>query len=263
MSTSERQFEDELELFRTEAESAVQYFYAHLAIHEVARRRRDVFDLLNANAMFWMTVSGALQTAAFIAIGRIFDQDTPHNLDRLLKYAQGNIAMFSKAALGKRKQGTAAERPVWLDEYLQRVAEPSRTYFRRLRAKTREFRRIYESSYRPLRHKVYAHRAALNQAEVDRIVARTNIAEFERLFLFLLFVHDSLSDLLLNGRGTRRRRRRGLVKQSGRLRIPRTSLGSVHERMIRDAEKALVRAVRPNERMEPARRGSRKRAAHS
>ena len=256
MTNLEREFEAELELFRTESESAVQFFYAYLAIHEVAKRRTEVFRLLGANAMFWMTVSGALQGSALIAIGRIFDQDSPHNLDRLLRLAQSNLSMFSKMALGKRKQGNAAESPVWLDEYLEGVPEPSIRFFRRLRTRTKEFRRIYDSKYRPLRHGIYAHRAAVNQAEVDRIVAQTNIVEFERLFLFLLSVHESLWQLFMNGRSSRSRRLRYSVKATGRLRIPRTSLGSVHERMIRDAEAALVRAARSNKRLQPTALGA-------
>jgi hypothetical protein len=132
-----------------------------------------------------------------------------------------------------------------------------------LRTKTKQCRRIYESNYRELRHKVSAHRAALNQADVDRIVAKTNIMEFERLFLFLVSTHESLWQLFMNGRGSGRRRLRYTVKPTGRLRVPRTSITGVHERMIRDTEKALLRAARPNQRMEPTRAGSRSRAAHS
>jgi hypothetical protein len=80
MTTEERNFERELELFRTECESAAQFFFGYLAIHEVAKRREAVHRLLNANALFWNTASGAMQTAAVIAIGRIFDQGSPHNL---------------------------------------------------------------------------------------------------------------------------------------------------------------------------------------
>jgi AbiU2 len=263
MTNISQDFESELELFRTESESAAQFFYGYLAIHEVAKRRKEVFQLFNANAMFWMTVSASLQTAALLAIGRIFDQGSPHNLDRLLRLAESNREIFSKAALENRKQGNAIERPAWLNHYLEDIPEPSIRYFRNLRTKTKHFRRIYESKYRELRHKVYAHRAALNQAEIDRIVAKTNIVEFERLFLFLLSTYESLWELYMNGRGSRRRRLRYSVKPTGRLRVPRTSLSSVHERMILDTERALVRAARPNQRIEPTRIRRRSRAAHS
>jgi HEPN superfamily AbiU2-like protein len=79
MTTDEREFDRELELFRTECEGAAQLFFGYLAIHEVAKRRRTVYQLLSENALFWNTAAGAMQTAAIIAIGRIFDQGSPHN----------------------------------------------------------------------------------------------------------------------------------------------------------------------------------------
>ena len=66
-------FERELEIFRTEAESATQFLYAYLAIHATAADNRAVFDLLNTAALFWNTNLGALQTATFIVLGRMFD----------------------------------------------------------------------------------------------------------------------------------------------------------------------------------------------
>src|SRR5688572_6795859 len=111
-------FEHELEVFRTEVSAATQFFYAFLTVHAVAGDRKYVFRLLNTAPLFWNTNLGALQTAAFIALGRIFDQGSRHNVDRLLKLAQSNPGLFSKAALGIRKQGTNPSPPEWLPEYL-------------------------------------------------------------------------------------------------------------------------------------------------
>ena len=70
MTITEKAFERELELFRKECEGAAQFFFGYLAIHEVAKRREAVLRLLNRNAMFWNTATGAMQTAALIAVGR-------------------------------------------------------------------------------------------------------------------------------------------------------------------------------------------------
>lgn len=263
MAKNEQEFEQELELFRTECESAAQFFYGYLAIHEVAKRRKSVFRLLNENPLFWNTVSGALQTAAVITIGRVFDQRSPHNLDKVVHLAQDNGTMFSKSALGKRRQAGSPERPQWLDEYLQDVYEPTTGDFQRLRAQIKTYRKIYEANYRELRHKVFAHREASDQAEIDRLVGKTNISEFERLFVFLLSTYKSLWDLFMNGRKPTHRQLRCSVNRTGRLRVPRTSTPGVHQRMIRDTERVLVRAARPSKRMEATRAGSRSRAAHS
>jgi hypothetical protein len=104
----DQQFEHELEVFRTESETAAQFFYAFLAIHASAGPDKSVHRLLNTAPLFWNTVLGGLQAAAFVAMGRVFDQKSTHNVDRLLKLAQDNPQIFSKAALARRKQGTAS-----------------------------------------------------------------------------------------------------------------------------------------------------------
>lgn len=98
--TAATDFENELEIFRTEADSAAQYLYAYLSIHETAGRRRSVHALLNTAPLFWNTNLSALQAGTFIVLGRIFDQDSSHNVDRLLHVAQRNLGLFSKTALG-------------------------------------------------------------------------------------------------------------------------------------------------------------------
>jgi hypothetical protein len=54
------QFERELEVFRTEVETAVQFFYAFLAIHASAGAKKPVYRLLNTVPLFWNTILGGL-----------------------------------------------------------------------------------------------------------------------------------------------------------------------------------------------------------
>lgn len=129
MTTEETRFEQELELFRQECESAAQFFFGYLAIHEVAKRRAAVFQLLNRNAMFWKTTTGAMQTAAIVAVGRVFDQGSPHNIDSVLRLAQDSPSIFSRASLGRRKQGGAGEEPSWLTDYLNSAYVPWQLIF--------------------------------------------------------------------------------------------------------------------------------------
>ena len=76
MTSPEARFERELEVFRTEAEAAMQFFYAYLTVHAVAKDHKPVYRLLNTAPLFWNTNLGALQTSAFIALGRVFDQSS-------------------------------------------------------------------------------------------------------------------------------------------------------------------------------------------
>ena len=243
MTTEEVAFERELELFRQECEGAAQFFFGYLAVHEVAKRRESVFRLLNRNALFWNTATGAMQTAAIIAVGRVFDQGSPHNIDRVLKLAQDNPSMFSRASLGRRKQGDASEAPPWLEDFLDGAYVPDPSDFRRLRVHVKKRRRIYEANYRELRHKIYAHRVVADDSEAAPIVAKTNVRELERLLLFLLRFYESMWHLFMNGNKPALRRLRYSVNATGRLSLPRTSAAGVHRRMVHEVEEVLVRAA--------------------
>src|SRR5439155_6344159 len=119
---------------RTEAESASQFLFGYFAVHAVAYDHRSVHRLLNMAPLFWNTALGALQTSAHIALGRIFDQNSEHNVDGVLHIAQRNPEIFSKQALAKRKQALSANAAEWIDDYLKTAYVPSPEDFRRLRA---------------------------------------------------------------------------------------------------------------------------------
>jgi len=54
-ANAEDEFERELEVFRTEAKTASQFFYAFLSVHVVAGDVPAVFKLLNSAPLFWNT----------------------------------------------------------------------------------------------------------------------------------------------------------------------------------------------------------------
>lgn len=97
------EFKKELEILKRDAESAKQFFYIYLTIHDVAKGQK-AYRLLNHSPLFWTTVLSSLQISTFIALGRIFDQKTKHNIDSVLRVAQKNQSIFSTQALGIRKQ---------------------------------------------------------------------------------------------------------------------------------------------------------------
>jgi AbiU2 len=129
----ESDFERELEVFRTEASSASQFLYAFLTIHATAGEHADVYQLLNTAPLFWNTILGGLQTGTFVTLGRVFDQKSTHNIDRVLNIAQRNPYIFSKAALGDRKRKASPNNIGWLTDYLRTAYVPTSVDFRRLR----------------------------------------------------------------------------------------------------------------------------------
>jgi AbiU2 len=236
--TPEQQFENELEVFRTETQTAVQFFYAYLTIHAVARDRPAVHRLLNRAPLFWNTNLGALQTGSFIVLGRIFDQQSKHNIDRLLRIGQSNLGIFSKAALGARKQSADPGAAAWLSGYLRDAYVPTAKDFRYFRSLVRKHRATYEAKYRDLRHKLFAHREVSDPAAVSALFARTNVRELQRILMFLLALYDALWMLFVNGHKPVLRMRRYSVARIRKKPSARRG-GSLQERLIGEIEEFL------------------------
>jgi len=72
--TIEKKFEHDLEVFRKEIESAIQFFYCYLAINSELSESKKKLNLVNKTPLFWKTNIGALQISFFITLGRIFDK---------------------------------------------------------------------------------------------------------------------------------------------------------------------------------------------
>jgi hypothetical protein len=187
----------ELEAFRKDAEEAAQFFFAHRAINDSARAETRVLHLLNTAPLFWKTVDGALSAAAFIALGRVFDQDSEHNIGKLMSFVTNNRQLFSKAVFAQRRQGANSAPPRWLASYLTHVYVPTVADFSRLRGHVSKWRKVWRHKYEPIRHQVFAHSGATPSAA---LTANTKIREVERMLVFLMSLHDALWQLLENGR---------------------------------------------------------------
>jgi len=239
---TDARFEHELEVFRTEAETAAQFFYGYLAIQAAAGAENSIYRLLNTAPLFWNTILGALQTAAFVALGRIFDQDSAHNVGRLLRLAEDNPQLFSKAALAKRKQGADKGPPKWLNDYLRDAYEPKPPDFRRLRGYVSKQRKIYLNKYQPLRHQVFAHRGLSHATDISALFAKTNIREMQRMLTFLMSFYEAIWQLFVNGHRPVLRPGRYSVARM-RERVAKNVKGrSAHERLVHEAERFLQAA---------------------
>jgi hypothetical protein len=244
MTIADGRFERELEIFRTETEQATQFYFALLAINDVAYHDKMVHALLKRTALFWNTCAGALQTSAFIALGRVFDQTSAHNVDRVLRIAQDNPQVFSKAALARRLERIEPRGSQWVDEFVQQVYEPTPNDFRRLRAYVRKWRRIYETHYRDVRHKFFAHKETADEAEVAELFRKGSNRELQRMFRFLGQLHRALWQLLFNGRKpVLRPARYSVAQMRKRPALPSYSGVGIQEHITREAEEFLTFAA--------------------
>ena len=236
-------FEQELEVFRTEVETALQFFYGFLAIHSCAADTPAVHRLLNTAPLFWNSTLGALQTSTFVVLGRIFDQSSPHNIGILLALAQDNPSIFSKAALKRRKLASAPNASSWIVGYMDTAYVPKPGDFRRLRGYVSKHRKTYLAKYQDLRHKVFAHREITDATQISALFARTNIREMQRMLLFCLSLYDALWQLFVNGRKPVLRSRRVSVDRIRKRHVPHGRSNAVHERVVEEAEAFLKAAA--------------------
>lgn len=245
MPTPDALFARELNIFRTETEQATQFYFALLAINDVARDDKMVRALLNRTALFWNTCAGALQTSAFIALGRVFDQKSAHNVDKVLRIAQDNPQVFSKAALARRLERTDPKGSSWIDEFVQDAYQPTPKDFRRLRTYVREWRRIYDANYRDVRHKFFAHKETAEEAEVAELFMKGTNLELQRMFRFLGQLHRALWQLFFNGRKpVLRPARYSVARMRKKPALPSYSGVGIQEHITREAQEFLLFAAK-------------------
>jgi len=196
---AQTEFEKELEIFRTEEETAQQYFFSYLSIRDLVGKNNDVLKMMNITPLFWISVHHATLLSTFVALGRIFDQNSRHNIDRLISVASKHRGSFSKAALQARKQANGLTKQQAAD-YASDAHELSDSDLRMLRKEVASWRRIYVERYRNVRDKVFAHKALSNLTQVNELLAKTNIDEMKRLFAFMSALYSALWEQFHNGR---------------------------------------------------------------
>jgi hypothetical protein len=137
--------------------------------------------------------------AAFVALGRVFDQDSEHNLDHLMDVAASDLSIFSKAALRLRKEEANISKQQ-AAAFVENAHELTAADIRLLKGQIRAKRGIYEARYREIRNKVFAHNAVPDVADVSKLFAKTNVNEMKGIFGFLHALQGALDQLFLNGR---------------------------------------------------------------
>jgi len=234
MRTKEEIFLNELEVYRTEVESAIQFLYTDLTINACLADNKRALELINRTPLFWVTNVGALQTSFFITLGRIFDQDSAHNVHRLLRVAQENAEIFSADALKTRKIRGSSNADEWITEYMRSVYVLTADDFRRLRGYVKKYRKIYVTGYRDIRRKVYAHKELTKAEDVHALFAKTTIKEMQKLLIFLNGLYQALWQLFYNGRKPVLRPMKYSVESMRKAETPKWQSQYVQERVVNE-----------------------------
>ena len=207
LADPEKEFEEELQVFDNDVDESVQCFYIWRTVHTEARASRKIFNSLNRHAGFWVVALGSIQANSVIALGRIFDRDPrSHNIERLIKLAEKNKAIFSNDAVRQRKTKDLANASHLLDDYMKNVRDPTPSDFKWLQSFVNRRRKVYERCYKQIRDKWYAHKDRTN---ISAFVAQSNVQELGRLVTDLCNLHGVLWHWYRNGLKPRASRLRG------------------------------------------------------
>jgi len=154
--------------------------------------------MMNTKPMFWTTTHNAMLLSTFVALGRIFDQNSRHNFAKLILAVSRNLSAFSLTGLACRKQRAGLTQRE-AEQYVASMHELSSNDLTQLRKEIAHWRRIYESRYRAVRDKVFAHRVFSNMSEADELFAGTDVNEMMALFGFLSGLYSALWGAYHNG----------------------------------------------------------------
>jgi len=189
--------------FQSEVNVACWSFYTWKNIHNIAAKDNKIYRALNKNSLSWNIILHSLQSTFFITIGRLFDTDKKtFSVHAFLRACIGNIDQFSKNALRERKlKSSEADKMPWLDEYIEKSYQPKKEDFLRLKGEVSKRQRRYELIlYRPIRHKIFAHKDLKEIKLVDELFRKANIGEMQDLLCFLYQIESIIFELLYNGR---------------------------------------------------------------
>jgi len=190
------------QIFHSELTTACWAFYAWKTIHNITAKDNKIYHALNKNSLSWNIILHSLQCTFFITIGRLFDIDEKtFSVHAFLRACITNIDQFSKNVLRERKiKGSETDEFPWLDKYIEKSYQPSKEDFLRLKGEISKRQKQYDSIYKPIRHKIFAHKELKEIKCVDELFKKAKIGEMQDLLCFLYQIENIIFQLLYNGR---------------------------------------------------------------
>lgn len=199
---SEKEFLEELNVYKNEVLLALKYLYTELAIHEIAHKDKKILKTLNYSPTFWNTTLSALQQSTFLTLGRIFDIGSKHSIHKLYKLSEQNKYLFTKKTFRERWERNEDRTKIntWLESYLKTVYVPTDADFRKFKKTIKKLKNTYENIYRPIRDH-FGHKIYVKNEEVKVLFDKVQIKELEKFCVTLENLHEVLWQLFHNGRG--------------------------------------------------------------
>jgi len=189
-----------LDEIHSEIMVASQAFFAWKSIHNIAAKDKCIEKAINKNALSWNIYLHSLQATFFITIGRIFDIDSRScSIHFLFRYCKDNIDEFTKKKLKKRRIKEAGKEPEYLKDFIKKAYEPSVNDIKTLKKEVTRVQSIYETHFKPARHKVFAHKDAAHIQNTALLFKGIKIEDAEDILETLYKAENVIRALYVNG----------------------------------------------------------------
>ncbi|MFA5803579.1 MAG: hypothetical protein WC879_02950 [Melioribacteraceae bacterium] len=187
--------------FSKEYKIAAQSYYTWKLINNTVSKDSKIYNSLNENSTTWNIILHSLQSTYFIALRRIFDNDkNTFSAERLLNSCIENISEFGKDKIAERKIDANAEKPEWLDKYLESVYQIERKDIQKLLDELLKQKEKYIKIFKPIINKVFAHSEIKYLENSKSLFVDAKIEDIEEILNFLFQIDMILFDLLHNGK---------------------------------------------------------------
>lgn len=193
------------DMFHQELTLACQAFFAWKSVHNLSSGDRKIYDAINGNVLSWNLILHSLQATFFITLGRIFDTNpNSFSVHKVFRCCKKEINQFNKESLRARRLKNAKEIPNWLDDYINDAYEAKVSDFNKLKKDVYKMQRTYEDIYRPIRHKIFAHKDTDHLSNSGGLFKETTIGQVEIILKTLYQAKMVIRSLYDNGRLRRR-----------------------------------------------------------
>lgn len=194
-------YEQEYQEIRRELIAVMESFQTNIQVHAFARENEGVRDYLTLEHDFWNLQLFSLQTTFFITLARFFDNlPGTHSIYTFLNMTSANPEFFSRDSLTRRKTVNLQERPVWLDEYLDRCWFPTATDLRLLWRAVAAHKKQFDAIYGPIRNGRFGHRIPGQEQRVYQLFAQALIPDIDVMLHVLYDLLEAVWELYHNGK---------------------------------------------------------------
>jgi hypothetical protein len=191
-------------LIRGDVEAAIKSNHAYLTVNNLVVAEREIYEKVNKFPDFWKLNAFALQTTFFIVFGRLFDmRPDSHSVQKLVDATIENPVFFSKAALRERKRQSSnisGPDPEWLVDYVNNAWEPTTADLEPLRTALIPHYQKFKTIYKPIRHKVYAHKSMEDDKAIADLFGRTLIGDVADILRFLHTMLWAITEMAWNAK---------------------------------------------------------------